>query len=116
LPEAVFKANVEPEPVELGAAEAVGVALGPAVVDVAADELLEEALQAATSIATPASGRPTPSVRSEVLRITTILPMWCGPITGPHVMTPRSVRSQEPKRIEHASETKITFNNWWSRT
>ena len=38
-------------------------------------EELDELLQAATSTVTPASGRPTPSVRSEVLRNMTILPM-----------------------------------------
>jgi hypothetical protein len=82
------------------------------VVEAAADGLLEELLQAATSIAALASGRPTPSVRSEVLRSMTILPMWCGPITGPHVNDPVFGTGQVAKRIEHASEAKITFNKW----
>jgi hypothetical protein len=101
---AVSKAKLEPEAVELGAAAAaelgaaaaVGVAAGPTVVDVAADDPLEELLQAASSIAAPASGRPTLSARSEVLRTMMILPRWCGPIIGPHVMTPCSVRSRVP--------------------
>jgi hypothetical protein len=80
LPEAVFKASVEPEAVELGAAElgaaeAVAVAAGLVVAGPAAAEVLEELLQAVASIATPASGRLKPSARSGVLRSMTILPM-----------------------------------------
>jgi hypothetical protein len=41
----------------------------------AADEELDELLQAASSTATPTSGTLTPNVRSEVLRNMTILPM-----------------------------------------
>jgi hypothetical protein len=43
-PVAVFKANAEPEALELGAAEDVGVVVGP-VVFVAAADVLEELLQ-----------------------------------------------------------------------
>jgi hypothetical protein len=93
LPEAVFKASVEPEAVELGAVElgavelgavelgavelgaAEAVAVGLVVVEPAAAVVLEELLQAVASIATPASGRLRPSVRSGVLRNMTILPM-----------------------------------------
>jgi hypothetical protein len=80
LPEAVFKASVEPEAVELGAAEldaaeAVAVAAGLVAAEPAAAEVLEELLQAVASIAAPASGRLKPSVRSGVLRSMTLLPM-----------------------------------------
>jgi hypothetical protein len=78
---AVFKANVEPEAVEPGAAEAVGLAAAEAVVDVAgpvvvvppAADVLDELLQAAARTATAASGRPKPNVRTEVLWSITIL-------------------------------------------
>ena len=83
LPVAVFKANAEPEALELGAAEDVGVVVGP-VVFVAAADVPEELLQAATSITTAASGTPKPSLRSEVLRSMTILSCRCGPIPDPH--------------------------------
>jgi hypothetical protein len=88
---AVFKANVEPEAVEpeaveLGAAEAVVVVAGAVVVVPPAADVLDALLQAVASIATPASGRPRPNVRNEVLRSMMILPCRCGPIAGPHVM------------------------------
>jgi hypothetical protein len=73
-PLTVFKANVEPEAVEPGLAEAVGVVAGPAVVVPAAADVLDAPPQAAVSIATAASGRPKPSVRSEALRNITVLP------------------------------------------
>jgi hypothetical protein len=50
----------------------------------AAADVLEELLQAVTSIATATSGTPKPSLRSEVLRSMTILSCRCGPIPDPH--------------------------------
>jgi hypothetical protein len=81
LPLAVFKTNVEAEAVEPGAAEAVelaaeeaaGVVAGPVVVVPPAADVLDALLQAAARIATAASGRPKPNVRTEVLRSITIL-------------------------------------------
>jgi hypothetical protein len=83
---AVFKANVEPEAVEPGAAEAVVDVAGPVVVVPPAADVLEELLQAAARIPTAASGRPKLNVRTEVLRSMTILLCRCGPIADPHVM------------------------------
>jgi hypothetical protein len=87
LPVAVFKANVEAEAVEPevvepgaaevvgpGAAEAVAVGVGPVVVVPLAADVLDALLQAVASIATAASGRAKPNVRSEVLRSMTFLP------------------------------------------
>src|ERR1700746_414051 len=84
-PLAVFKANVEPEAVEPGAAEAVGVVVGPVVVEPPAADVPDvlDVPQAAARIATAASGRPKPSMRSEVPRSMTNLPCRCGPIAGP---------------------------------
>jgi hypothetical protein len=83
---AVFKANVEPEAVELGAAEAGVVVVGPVVVVPPAADVLDVPPQAAASVATAASRRPKLSLRSEVLRSITILPCRCGPVADPHVM------------------------------
>jgi hypothetical protein len=84
LPVAVFKTNVEPEAVEpeaveleaveAGAAEVVVVGVGPVVVVPLAADVLDALLQAVASIATAASGRAKPNVRSEVLRSMTFLP------------------------------------------
>jgi hypothetical protein len=74
LPVAVFKTNVEPEAVEPGAAEVVVVGVGPVVVVPLAADVLDALLQAVASIATAASGRAKPNVRSEVLRSMTFLP------------------------------------------
>jgi hypothetical protein len=79
LPVAVFKTNVEPEAVEpeaveAGAEEVVVVGVGPVVVVPLAADVLDALLQAVASIATAASGRAKPNVRSEVLRSMTFLP------------------------------------------
>src|SRR5580693_5100664 len=91
FPVSVFRASVVPEAVapeavvpeaaeagaEVGAADAAAddVAAGVVGAAAAADEELDELLQAASSTATPTSGRLTPNVRSEVLRDMTILPL-----------------------------------------
>jgi hypothetical protein len=111
LPLAVFKANVEPEAVEpeaveLGAAEAVVVVVGAAVVVPPAADALDALLQAVASVATAASGRPKPNVRSEVLRSMTTLPCRCGPIAGPHVMRHLFDTHQVQERLDHALRQK----------
>jgi hypothetical protein len=111
LPLAVFKTNVEPEAVEPeavepGAAEAVVVGVGPVVVVPLAADVLDALLQAVASIATAASGRPKPNVRSEVLRSITILPCRCGPIADPHVTGTHSIRTRCRKGLNRALRQK----------
>jgi hypothetical protein len=107
-PLAVFKANAVPEAAELGAAEAVMVVGGLVVVVLPAADVPEELLQAAANIATAASGRPKPSVRSEVLRSMKILPCRCGPIADPRVMRHLFDTQEVPERFDRALETRIT--------
>jgi hypothetical protein len=129
LPLAVFRANVEPEAVEPeavepeavepgavepGAAGAVVVVVGPVVVVPPAADA-PDVPQAAASVATAASGRPKPSVRSEVLRSMTNLPCRCGSIADPHAMSTLRDTHQVPKRFDHAPETKVSVGAWWPK-
>lgn len=93
LPESVFRVSAapgaaEPEAVELGAAEADVAGAELAVVAPAAGGalLLDALLQAAATIATAASVRPKPALRTEVIQSMTILSWKREPSDGPRVM------------------------------